>query len=108
MSTQKPHPATAKVAELLQPIRDSEIAVAQAEAFLAALEMRAGQAVVSIGIAGRSVELTRLSTSYMPERVPGRDALRAAVIAEQRDHLISLRSRLEGLRHRLVLAAKAV
>lgn len=106
MSTQKPHP-TAKVAELLEPIRETEEAIKKAESYLAALEMRAGQDTASISMGGRVVELTRMNTAYMPERVPGRDALRAAVMAEQRDHLIHLRGRLEGLRHRLVLAAKA-
>ena len=104
----KPHP-TAAVGELLQPIREVEIAVQQAEAYLAALECRSTTTTGSeIQMAGRKVHLTCLHpTSYYLMPVPGRQALLAAVIAEQRDHLIGLRSKLEGLRHKLVQAAKA-
>lgn len=108
MTPARPHP-TAKVSELLQPLRELEMQITLAEAFLEALQCRRGQETASIHIAGREVRLTyqEPNRSWGALPVQGLHTLREAVIRNQQDHLVALRSRLEGMRRALVAAAKA-
>jgi hypothetical protein len=98
----------AYITNLITSIGSTKERLRQAELFLAALEMRAGQNCASITICGQLVDLTVLGLDFMPKQNPAMAELRAAVIKHQTREIIRLRSQLEGLGYQLKREAKKV
>lgn len=102
-------PCTETIRALLDPIARAKQELANAEDVLHNLKGNGGISV-DIVLEGRSIPVVeyRANGRGYTATSPGRQALRDALIAEQQQHLIGVRSKLEGLLRQLAVATKAL
>lgn len=96
------------IPELAKQLDAARLALGAAKKQLCRLMIDDGQGTASIELFGREIALTYMdsNTGYQVRCVPGRRALLDAVIAVQREFVISVAGRVEGLEFQLAKAAK--
>lgn len=98
-----------KLQELLKALPAAEKAVEEAEQIVRVLHLKDGQSTAVCRVGALYIPLTYedRNTGYMPREVPGRQALLALVRKEAHDHLLSCRSRVEGIQFQIRKLTKA-
>ena len=98
------------IPDLAKQLEAERLALDAAKKQMCRLMIHDGQATAAIQLFGREIALTYLdaNTGYQVRCVPGRRDLLDAVIAVQREFVISVAGRVEGLEFQLAKAAKAL
>lgn len=105
--SEKTYPAHAAISDLMVQIRTADMELDKALKSLAAFEMKAGQECAYVVIGGVDIALTAHDRSYMPRPVQGRQRLREEVIRVQKDRVLILQGKVEGLRWKLQQQARS-